>query len=221
MALRALIFDMDGVLFDTERLAAETWVEAGLSLGHALPEALIKGAIGLDHGLSRAYYQRAFAGQFPYEQVEQRRNELFRAHIRTRGVPVKPGVQRILKEAGRLGLGVALGTSSRAVYAHAMLWLAGIDGHFQVIVTRELVQAAKPAPDTYRKAAALLGVDPGECLVFEDSGHGIRAAQAAGMPVIMVPDLIEASPDLRARCLEVCSSLGEAAERLERLMVAE
>jgi HAD superfamily hydrolase (TIGR01509 family) len=211
---------MDGVLFDTERVAAETWVQAGQAYGYALPDHLIKGTVGLDQGMTRAYYHEAFAGKFPYDLVEQRRTELFRARIRTRGVPVKPGVGRILKEARRLGLGVALGTSSRAVYAYAMLWLAGIDQHFHALVTRDLVQAAKPAPDIFQKAAAMLGMAPGECLVFEDSSHGIRAAEAAGMPVIMVPDLIEPTAELRAKCVGVYADLAEAALRLEGLLAA-
>lgn len=218
MGLRALIFDMDGVLFDTERLSAVTWAEAGRSFGFELSEETVKGTIGLDHVLTRAYYARLFGGQFPYEQVEKRHSALFRAHIRAHGVPVKPGVGRILEEARRLGLRVGLGTSSRAVYAHAMFWLAEIDHHFHALVTRDLVQAGKPAPDIFLKAASMLGADPGDCLVFEDSINGIRAAQAAGMRVVMVPDLIEPTPELRAACFAVHSSLAEAADSLEALL---
>ncbi|MDR3670702.1 MAG: HAD family phosphatase [Holophaga sp.] len=220
MALRALIFDMDGVLFDTERVAADTWLEAGAAFGFTLSDGFIKGTVGMDQGMTRAYYHEAFAGRFPYDQVEARRTELFRSRIQARGVPMKPGVVRILEEARRLGLCVALGTSSRAVYAYAMLWLAGIDGHFHALVTRDLVQAAKPAPDIFQKAAAMLGIDPGDCLVFEDSSHGIHAAEAAGMPVIMVPDLIEPTAELRAKCVGVYATLAEAARRLEGMLAA-
>jgi beta-phosphoglucomutase-like phosphatase (HAD superfamily) len=100
-----------------------------------------------------------------------------------------------------------------------MLWLAGIVDHFHVLVTRDLVQAGKPAPDIFLKAASLLGQAPEACLVFEDSHAGIRAALAAGMRVIVVPDLVEPTPELRTQCRAVFPSLHEAAEALESLIV--
>jgi HAD superfamily hydrolase (TIGR01509 family) len=223
LGLRALIFDMDGLLFDTERLAASTWTEAGRTLGFELTDQTVQGAIGLDHALTRSYYDKLFDGRFPFDLVEERHRALFRSRIAEQGVPKKPGVERILEEAHRKELGVALGTSSRAVYAHAMLWLGGIVDHFQVfhfqvLVTRDMVQAAKPAPDIFLKAASLLGCEPEECLVFEDSINGIRAARAAGMRVVMVPDLIEPTAELRSACHAVLPSLSDAAEALESLI---
>jgi HAD superfamily hydrolase (TIGR01509 family) len=214
LALQALIFDMDGLLFDTERVACDCWAEASGSLGFDLAEEIVRGAIGLDDELTRGYYQHLFAGHFPFDRVEARHRDLFRAHIQANGVPVKPGVGRILEQARQSGLRLALGTSSRALYTHAMLWLAGIAPCFQVLVTRDLVEAGKPAPDIYLKAAELLGVDPADCLVFEDSRNGIRAAKAAGMPVVMIPDLVAPTPELRSLCLGVYPSLVEAADRL-------
>jgi len=216
--VRALIFDMDGLLIDTERLAADTWSEAARELGFPLDEGTVRGTVGLDHVLTRAYYVRLFGDRFPFDQVEELHRELFRNRIARDGVPLKPGVDRILAEAERLGLGVALGTSSRAVYAHTMLWLAGIVDRFQGLATRDLVQAGKPAPDVFLKAAELLGREPKDCLVFEDSPTGVQAARAAGMPVVLVPDLIAPSPEVRFQCEAVFGSLGEAAEALEALL---
>jgi len=220
VTLRALVFDMDGVLFDTERLAAETWAEAARTLGFDLAEEVVRGTIGLDHVLTRAYYDRLFEGRFPFDRAEIVNRDLFRKRIAERGVPVKPGVERILPEARRLGLRVALGTSSRALYAHSMLWLSGIEHYFHALVTRDLVQAGKPSPEIYLKAASLLGCACGECLAFEDSPIGIEAARAAGMPVAMVPDLIAPSEAVRARCARVFASLAEAAEALEAMVRA-
>ncbi|HWQ07629.1 MAG TPA: HAD hydrolase-like protein, partial [Holophaga sp.] len=104
MACRALVFDMDGLLFDTERLAAETWAEAARELGFELDEPTLRGAVGLDHVLSRAYYADLFQGRFPYDQVEDLHRELFRIRIVERGVPRKQGLEALLEEAGRLGL---------------------------------------------------------------------------------------------------------------------
>jgi len=220
VALQALIFDMDGVLFDTERLAADSWMEAGRSLGFDLTEDIVRGTVGLDHVLTRAYYDKLFEGRFPFERVQVRNRELFRSKITEGGVPMKPGVERILSEARRLGLQVALGTSSRALYAHSMLWLSGIEHYFHALVTRDLVQAGKPSPEIYLKAASLLGREPAECLVFEDSPIGIEAALAAGMPVVMVPDLIAPSEAVAAKCAKVFPSLEEAARALEGMVKA-
>lgn len=218
MGLRGLIFDMDGLLIDTERLAAQTWSEGARAFGFELDLETVRGAVGLDHVLTRAYYARLFGEAFPFEQVENRHRELFQERIRREGVPVKPGVREILDEGHRLGLRIALGTSGRAVYAHAMLWLAGLVDRFHVLVTRDLVKAGKPAPDIFLKAAELLGCSPAECLVFEDSRNGIAAAVAAGIPVAMVPDLIEPSDALRAQCRAVYPSLHEAARELAGMM---
>ena len=211
-------FDLDGLLFDTERLAAATWTEAAHVLGFDLAEETVRGTIGMDHVMTRAYYDRLFEGRFPYERVERLHSDLFRTHIVKHGAPAKPGMERILQETRRLGLRAALGTSSRAVYAHAMLWLAGIEGHFQVLVTRDQVQVGKPAPDIFLRAAGLLECEPGDCLVFEDSITGLNAAFAAGMRAIMVPDLIPPTAELRSRCLGVFPSLVEAAAALEGLI---
>jgi len=216
--VRALIFDMDGLLIDTERLAAATWTEAAGAAGFDLDEATVRGTVGLDHVLTRAYYLRLFGDRFPFDRVEACHRGLFRNRIARDGVPLKLGAERILTEAERLGLGVALGTSSRAVYAHTMLWLAGIVDRFQALATRDLVPAGKPAPDVFLKAAELLGRDPGECLVFEDSPTGVLAARAAGMPVALVPDLITPAPEVRSQCVAVFASLEEAAEALEGLL---
>lgn len=218
MGLRALIFDMDGLLLDTERLALETWAEAGRSLGFDLDDATVRGTIGLDHVLTRAYYDRLFGVAFPYAQVEERHRELFRAHIRQHGVPVKPGAREILAEAHRLDLKVALGTSSRSLYAHAMLWLSNLAERFHVLSTRDGVKAGKPAPDIFLRAAELLGCSPRDCLVLEDSVNGIRAANAAGIPVVMVPDVIPATPEVMERCVHVCRDLHDAARLLPAWM---
>lgn len=220
MGLRALIFDMDGLLLDTEKLALETWTEASRQMGFDLSEETVRGTIGLDHVLSRAYYHRLFGDRYPYSAVEILNRDLFRTRIQAEGVPVKPGVREILAEAHRLGLKVALGTSSRSVYVHAVLWLAGIVDQFHTLVTRDLVQAGKPAPDIYLKATATLGIPAEDCLVFEDSRSGILAASAAGIPVIMIPDLIEPTDELRSLCLTVQPSLLDAADLLEGMTQA-
>jgi HAD superfamily hydrolase (TIGR01509 family) len=121
---------------------------------------------------------------------------------------LKPGVLELLRDMDRAGLRRAVATSSSRSKALGHLQQAGILSRFEAVVTRDDVQRGKPHPDLFLAAAACLDVAPGACVAFEDSYNGVRAAEAAGMTVVMVPDILPPTPEMQRRCAAIIESLG-------------
>lgn len=207
LQLAALIFDMDGLMLDTERLARSAWQRAMADWNAALPDALYLLLVGRDEQGTVAILQEAYGAEFPVRQVRQRKQQYFEEHIARHGVPVKPGLMELLDFADALSLPKAVASSTETEPALRKLAVAGIAGQFGAIVCGDQVQNGKPAPDIFLEAAARLRVPPAGCLVLEDSEPGVRAAHAAGMLAIMVPDLKSPSEDVAALAHRVLPSL--------------
>lgn len=194
MRYQAVIFDLDGTLIDTETL----WVAAAKDIlrqmSHHPDPALFERLIGVDLPTSAGIMAAAFPGLDLQDFDARLRAETNR--IEASGIPLKPGVSDLLERLGRAGLPRAVATSSRFARAHHKLAVAGIKRHFAAVVTYDCVMRAKPAPDAYLLAAQRLGVAPEACLAFEDSDPGTRAAHAAGMTVVQVPDVVAPGTDL-------------------------
>lgn len=209
---RAVIFDMDGLLFDTERVFFKIITEASPAHGRAADEALFHSMIG---GTSAVNGQklRDFFGE-GFDQAA------FYADIRTRvaaafenGVPLKPGVLELLDHLDALGP-YAIATSSGRSEVARNLSVNDLTARFTTIVARGDYVNGKPHPEPYLKAAALLAMDPRDCLALEDSHNGVRAAHAAGTMAAMVPDILEATADIRALCVAVFDSLHDVRAHL-------
>jgi HAD superfamily hydrolase (TIGR01509 family) len=183
-----VIFDMDGVLFDTERLAVAAWQEAARLLGVHIPEPVIVETIGLSAENTRQVYRRHLGDGFAYDDVLQERLRIGWEQVRE-GAPVKPGVQDLLAFLDRRGTRAALATSTSARRAIHLLTTAGMMDSFAAVVTGDQVARSKPAPDLFLEAARRCGVQPGRCLVVEDSDFGIMAAHSAGMRTVFVRDI--------------------------------
>ncbi len=200
LRLRAVIFDMDGLMFDTERIAQKAWQQAAHDFGYEFPPETFAWIVGLTLADVRRNAQRIFGADFPFDLVYQRRQEYLDNYITTRGIPLKPGLLELLAKVERAGLARALASSTARRIIDRNLKRAGLDhGHFDVIVGGDEVQNGKPAPDIFLLASEKLQVPAESCLVLEDSNAGVQAACAAGMPAIMVPDVLEPTPEAR-RC---------------------
>lgn len=188
----AVIFDLDGTLIDTEALAIPAGVEALATLGHTVSEDFLHSLVGIDDATGVALLSEHLGAPLTREEV----NAAWDAAMASRmsgGIPLKPGATDLLDLVDALGLPKAIATSSRHPQAYIKLDHAGLSARFPHVVTFDCVASAKPAPDPYLRAAGLLGADPARCLAFEDSDTGARSAQAAGMKVVQVPDLLPAS----------------------------
>ncbi|MCH6485158.1 HAD family phosphatase [Pseudoxanthomonas sp. LH2527] len=216
----AVIFDMDGLMLDSERAIIDCMAEAARDCGyHDLPEVLWLSMVGHSEAVCRHLLDEA-VGEAGRDAILQRSHLLYDAVVAA-GVPHRPGILAMLEFLEARGMPRAVATSTRRPLALRKLEAAGLLSRFHAICTSSDVQHPKPAPDIYLLAATSLGVDPAHCLVLEDSPTGVRAALAAGMHPIQIPDLLEPDAAVRALGHTILPSLDDARLLLERRLSAE
>ncbi len=218
--VQAVIFDMDGLMLDSQRPATDAWTRAVASLGYRLTEELNLELLGRTPRESDAILRSALGADFPVEAARDLARQLFRELTQGRGIPVKPGLEGLLDflEARAVRRAVATSSPREACLRH--LGGANLLQRFAVLVCGDEVTAGKPAPEIFLTAARLLGIHPAGCVVLEDSFAGIRAAHAAGMIPIMVPDLQPPDEDIRRLAYRVVPTLDEAAAVIAGLLPA-
>jgi HAD superfamily hydrolase (TIGR01509 family) len=208
LQINAVIFDMDGLMFDTERIAQATWQQAAVEYGYLFPEETYRGVIGRTLSDVRAFIYSVFGEDFPFDQVYHRKQELLRIYITNHGIPVKPGLFELLEKIESLRLLKAVASSSGKQIILRNLSAAGIDaGRFQAIVGGDEITHGKPAPDIFLATSGRMGIPPSRCLVLEDSNAGIHAAHEAGSIPVMIPDLIPPREDTARLAYRVLPNL--------------
>ncbi|WP_447591711.1 HAD family hydrolase [Stenotrophomonas rhizophila] len=204
----AVIFDMDGLMIDSERVSIACWAQAAHELALPLADDFWLRFVGLgDRDCERLLLQHIDAGQVA--ALFARCHDLYEARTQE-GLPLRPGILDLLQLLHDHGIARAVATSTRQPRASRKLAAAGLLPFFEVVVTSSDVAHPKPAPDIYLLAAQKLGKDPARCLALEDSPAGIRAAVGAGMTAIQVPDLVHPDDDLRALGHRIVDSLADA-----------
>ena len=211
----AVIFDMDGIIFDTERLYIESWKVVAQEYDLNNVTDMAYRIIGVNDIMSRKVFTDYYQGTRDYDQCRKRVSEVF--HSRYDGkIPVKPGVHEILAFLRERNIPVALASSTRIETVQRELKEAGLYQAFDHIIGGDMIKQSKPAPDIFLAAAEKLQEAPENCYVLEDSHNGIRAAAAAGMHPIMVPDLLEVTEEMQELAETVCPTLYEAINYLDR-----
>lgn len=213
--MKAVVFDMDGVLFDTERLCQDSWIEAAEKRGLPGMEEIFPRCIGLNSNGTRQIVLEAYGEDFGYEDFRAEASALFWQYIETNGLPVMPGAEPLLRWLKNNGwiLGLASSTKRSSVLNH--LEQAGFSDYFSVIVTGDMVEYSKPKPDIYLLACRELGVRPREAYAIEDSPNGIRSAHAAGMRPLMVPDMIAPDEEMQRLSFRIFQNLNQVLEYLK------
>jgi HAD superfamily hydrolase (TIGR01509 family) len=209
-----VVFDMDGLLIDTERVLFETMVEVAPDFGVVIDRPLFQSLIGLPIGPSSAILIETFGPDFRLDDFLAAVRIKARA-IHAAGVGQTAGVVDLLDLHDALGLPRAVCTSSARENADHHLGQHGLVERFTTIVARGDYAQGKPHPEPFLTAAARLGVEPAACLALEDSHNGVRAAHAAGMQVVMVPDMLEATDEMRGLCVSVGETLHDVTRLLQ------
>lgn len=212
---QAVLFDMDGVIFDSERLVIDCWKVVADKYGIPDIETVCYQCMGLTYEATEQVYRRRYGDAYPYERYKQEVSDLFHARYDGGRLPTKTGVREILAWLQERRIPVALASSTRLASVRQELGEAGLLPFFQVVKGGDDVVHGKPAPDIFLLAAKQLGCDPAACYVLEDSPNGIRAAAAAGMHPVMVPDLQEPDEEMRRLAEVILRDLREAQAYLE------
>lgn len=211
------MFDMDGVLFDTEILCMKGWMAIAEENGMEGMEKVFPRCIGLNANDSRRVVLEAYGEDFAYDRFRQQTAEWFRNYIAENGLPIKPGVEETLEWLKRAGYAVGLASSTREETVHSHLDRAGFWKYFSTVVTGNMVEHSKPQPDIYLLACKNLGADPGKTCAIEDSPNGIRAAYRAGMIPLMVPDMIPPDEEMRTLSAEIFKDMTEVLGYFKRM----
>ena len=213
----AIIFDMDGLMLDTERIGRLAWQRAAAEWGYTLPDDLYLAVVGRTVRDTQEVFRRAFEPDFPFEAMYQRKQQHVEAYIAEHGLPLKAGLLELLDLVERLSLPKTVATSTARPQALKKLALTGLLDRFEIIVCGNEIPNGKPAPDIFLAAAERLRQPAQYCLVLEDSEAGIRGAHAAGMTSVMVPDLKPPTPEIAALAYQVLPSLTEVSVLLQNL----
>ena len=205
---------MDGLLLDSERPIRDAWLSAAAELGAPLTEADYLSVVGRNEREGDARLLEVFGRNAALLAATRRRADaLIAKRFGTVPFDVKPGALRLLRALRRAGLPCAVASSTAHREVQRRLERAGLLDFFSAICGGDEVTRGKPEPDLYRLAIARLGLEADCCVAFEDSNHGALAALAAGLAVVVVPDLKPAEPQWQTRCLAVLGSLEQASEQ--------
>lgn len=214
--MKAVIFDMDGVLLDTERVSRRAWDIVGERWECPIEEAFLSKLRGGNlEQIKQAFLQR-FGEDFAFDSMWQEKRQLFLRMLDEEGVPVKKGAFELISYLKEEKYKIALATGSGRKQAIWNLENVGLDNSFDTIICGDEVTRSKPDPEIFLKAAEGLGVSPWQCLVIEDSLNGIQAALAGGFHVIMVPDLTMPDQSVKQKVDGVLEDLTEVIEFLDK-----
>jgi HAD superfamily hydrolase (TIGR01509 family) len=219
ISVEGAIFDMDGTLFDTEKLRIEMLKQASKEIyGKAISDQTLYDSLGISAVTAEKLAKQRYGDHYPYKQIRARADELERQHIREKGVPVKEGIYNLLERLKKNGLLIALATSTRREIAEEYMINARILRFFDIIVCGDEVEKGKPDPEIFLKAASELNCEPAKCLIFEDSQNGLLAASAAGGLPIFIKDLKEPDPEVKALAFRAYAKLTDFLEELIQQM---
>lgn len=205
----AVIFDMDGTLFDTETISMKAWKRVGEKLHLPTSDTFILSLIGRTRKDQQVIFDTYMPKGWPQEEACRLHTLYKKEEKQQNGVPLMGDVKGLLEMVKNKGYRIAMATSASAEDVEFNLHHAGIAPYFEIIVNEEMISQGKPAPDVYLKTAEMLGVQPQKCLVVEDSLNGVRSAYRANTNVVMIPDKVSPTKEIETMCDYILHSLDE------------
>lgn len=201
MKIKAVVFDMDGLMIDSERVIQRSWGIVGNRLGYSALDQDIYQTLGCNAKKREQYFMETYGSDFPYAQFLKEYRKEYELFMQANGIPVKEGLYELLAYIKACGIIIGVATSSSRQSDEKTLTQIGVMPYVQQLICGDMVREAKPSPEIYQTACARLQVEPSQALALEDSLHGIASAYHAGMQVIMIPDLMRDSSSV-----DVCLS---------------
>ncbi|SEW04181.1 HAD family hydrolase [[Clostridium] fimetarium] len=214
--INGVIFDMDGLMFDTERLSTKAWIHTATQLNIDIPMEFINSLKGVSAFYCKQLFQNRFGPSFDFEYARSLRTEHMNLVIKESGIPIKKGLIELLSYLKSNSIVAAVATSTNHVLAEKMLKMAGVYDYFETVVCGDSVVKSKPEPDIYLKALQIIGKSSDECFVLEDSPNGIGAGYAAKIRVIHIPDEIVIEDDVKKKVFKICCDLQEVITCIEK-----
>jgi len=217
----AVLFDMDGVIFDSERAQMAIWLGLAAQEGLSDMEAVYHRCIGVTMEATGKILREAYGESFPWQDFRRRTTEGYLSRYAGGRLPVKPGARELLASLRAKGVPLALASSTQGELVRQWLSEAGLLTCFDLLVTGDMVSRSKPDPEIFLKACALLHVKPEDAWVIEDSYNGVRAAFAGGMHALMVPDMLPPDAEMEQKAEQIFPSLWEVGAYLEMVLSRE
>ncbi len=187
--MKAVIFDMDGLMFDTERVFVDAWNYAGEKIGIGKAGYMIMRSLGLNNDMVRKVWHDEFGDDYDHDALDRYTEEYLDEYYAKNGVPVKKGLYNLLEYLDEHGYKTAVASSTKTADVMKRLQSTGVEKYFSAVIGGDKVKKSKPQPDIYLAACEAIGAIPAEAYALEDSRNGLLAAHSAGLKPIMVPDL--------------------------------
>lgn len=213
--IKAVIFDMDGLMFDTESLYDIAWEYTGKQFGYAIRREDLNPMRGVNQALVQDLFFKKFGPEFDFKRIRKSRIEYMEQYIGIHGLPHKQGLEELLRYLKDRRYQIGLATSTSEDTARRYLSMEGVADYFDVCIYGNMAEKSKPDPEIYIKAVEQLGRLPEECLVLEDSPNGVLAGFQAGCPVVMIPDIIQPDHTETQRTVKILPTLKEVICYLE------
>lgn len=215
--IKGIIFDMDGILFDTESLFVEADLAAAKKQGFDLTMETIYKQIGTNSGFIKKTFCDAMGPGLDYQQFLYDINQYCSEHFNTKGVPIKKGVEKTLEWLQNNDFTMVIASSTDKPTIEYYLKKTSFDKYFSAIVSGDMIKASKPAPDIFLRAIEEIGLGADQCLAVEDSYNGVRSASSAGCLTVMIPDLLPATPEMMDLCHAVLESMEELPALIQKI----